>query len=382
MRVGILGGGQLAQMLAQAGAPLGMDFMFLCPNPEACAAPLGEHLLADFDDAQALERLREWADVVTFEFENVPAQVVDTLARRTRVFPPAGALAVAQDRLREKQAFRELGIPTPAFAAVDNLEQLRDAVGELGLPAVLKTRTQGYDGKGQALLKSGADLEPAWLGLGGVPAIVEAFVPFRREVSIIGVRNTSGESLFHPLSENHHRDGILRLSLSLNGDPMQDRAEAYARRLLEHLDYVGTLALELFQTDEGLLANEIAPRVHNSGHWTIEGARTSQFENHLRAIGGLPLGDPGLARPAAMVNLIGRAPAETDLRAVPDAHPHIYGKAERPGRKLGHVTLTASERGFDAEYLQRLAQLLRIAGEDELAEHVGEMAPGRVTENS
>ena len=367
MKIGILGGGQLAQMLAQAGAPLGMEFTFLCPDETACAASLGQHLCARFDDDAALDRLRQWADVVTFEFENVPASVVEALAERTRVYPPAGALAVAQDRLREKQTFDALGIPTPAYAAVDSLEQLREAVTELGLPAVLKTRSEGYDGKGQAVLKRDEDLLPAWERLGGVPLIIESFVPFRRELSIIAVRGSDGETRCYCLSENHHREGILRLSMSRCGDPAQDQAERHMRRLLEHLDYVGVLALELFQTEDGLLANEIAPRVHNSGHWTIEGAHCSQFENHLRAICGLPLGDTALARPAAMVNLIGRLPAPEPLSAVADAIPHIYGKAERPGRKLGHVTLTADGDAFDANFHRRLARLLSIAGEQELA---------------
>ncbi|MDJ0807583.1 MAG: 5-(carboxyamino)imidazole ribonucleotide synthase [Gammaproteobacteria bacterium] len=367
MKIGILGGGQLAQMLAQAGAPLGMEFMFLCPSEEACAAPLGQHLCNDFDDATALDRLRRWADVATFEFENVPASVIEILAAHTRVYPPARALAVAQDRLREKQTFDSLEIPTPAYTAVDSQEQLSQAVGRLGLPAVLKTRTQGYDGKGQTVLKQQADLLSAWERLGGVPLILEAFVPFERELSIIAVRSAKGETRCYCLSENHHRDGILRLALSRCGDPLQDMAERYVQRLLQNLDYVGTLALELFQTEHGLLANEIAPRVHNSGHWSIEGAACSQFENHLRAVSGLPLGDTSLVQPAAMVNLIGRLPDLGALTAVPGAFPHIYGKSERAGRKLGHVTLTADGPAIDAEFQKRLASLLRLTGEMQLA---------------
>jgi len=372
MKIGILGGGQLAQMLAQAGTPLDMEFTFLCPNEQACAAPLGRHLCFPFDDKAALDQLSHWADVATFEFENVPAHVVQTLAEHTRVHPPATALATAQDRLKEKQAFGELDIPTPAYAAVDSAAGLRRAVERLGLPAVLKTRTEGYDGKGQAVLRDMADLIPAWRRVGGVPMILEALVPFRRELSIIAVRNAEGEVRYYSLNANHHREGILRLSLSLDCDPWQARAEEYVGRLLRHFDYVGALALELFQTDEVLLANEIAPRVHNTGHWTIEGTRSSQFENHLRAIAGLALGDTSLSRPAAMVNLIGRLPSLDAIAQVPGATPHIYGKAERPGRKLGHVTLSAGEDGFDAEFRHRLAQLLRIAGEDALAAELKE----------
>lgn len=319
-------------------------------------------------------QLSRWADVATFEFENVPARVVEALAEHTRVHPSVTALATAQDRLKEKQAFRQLDIPTPAYAAVDNMEGLRRAAAQLGLPVVLKTRTEGYDGKGQAVLRDVADLMPAWQRLGGAPMILEALVPFRRELSIIAVRNAEGEVRFYPLNENHHRKGILRLSLSLDSDPWQARAEAYMGRLLRHLDYVGTLALELFQTDAGLLANEIAPRVHNTGHWTIEGTRSSQFENHLRAIAGLTLGDTGLSRPAAMVNLIGRLPSLDAIAEVPGTTPHIYGKAERPGRKLGHVTLTGGEGGFDAGFRHRLARLPCLAGEDALAAEMEEPA--------
>jgi 5-(carboxyamino)imidazole ribonucleotide synthase len=367
MKIGILGGGQLALMLAEAGTPLGMEFMFLCPDAQACAAPRGRHLCRPFDDEAALEELSRWADVVTFEFENVPARAVQSLAGHTRVHPPAPALATAQDRLKEKQAFGELGIPTPAYAAVDSADGLRRAVEHVGLPAVLKTRTEGYDGKGQAVLREMADLVPAWERLNGVPMILEALVSFRRELSIIAVRNAAGESRCYPLNENHHREGILRLSMSRDGDPRQADAEAYVERLLQHLEYVGTLALELFQTDEGLLANEIAPRVHNTGHWTIEGTPCSQFENHLRAIAGLPLGDTSLSRPSAMVNLVGRLPPPDAIAQVPGAVPHIYGKAERPGRKLGHVTLAADDDGFDTGFRQRLARLLQLAGEDDLA---------------
>mgnify|MGYP001813225562 FL=1 len=376
MKIGILGGGQLAQMLAQAGRPLGMEFMFLCPNEQACAAPLGRHLCLPFDDPAALEQLSRWADVVTFEFENVPASVIEALAGHTRVHPPAAALATAQDRLREKQAFGELGIPTPAYAAVDSADGLRQAAQRLGLPAVLKTRTEGYDGKGQAVLRDAAELMPAWERLGGVPMILESLVRFRRELSIIAVRDAAGEVRFYPLNENHHREGILRLSMSRDRDPWQARAEDSVGRLLRHLDYVGTLALELFQTDDGLLANEIAPRVHNTGHWTIEGTPSSQFENHLRAIAGLPLGDTTLSRAAAMVNLIGRLPSLDAIAEVPGAVSHIYGKAERPGRKLGHVTLTADASGFNTGFRERLARLLRLAGEDSLATQVEEPAAG------
>jgi len=359
MIVGVLGGGQLARMLALAGYPLGLEFIFLCPDRDACAVPLGEHLQADFDDESALISLAERADVVTYEFENVPLKSVEFLAGRVPVHPSPQALATAQDRLREKRLFREMGIPTPAFAPVDSLAELQQAVAEIGLPAVLKTRCMGYDGKGQALLRHPDDLLPAWESLHGVPAIVEAFIRFEREVSIIAVRDPAGKTMFYPLSENTHRDGILRLSLSRPGDPMQAQAEAHAQRLLDDLDYVGILALEFFQMNEALLANEFAPRVHNSGHWTIEGDETSQFENHLRAVLGLPLGTPTPVGVAAMVNFISMLPSHTEVLALPQVHLHAYGKSPKPGRKVGHATV----RTDDARRLEQLVTPLLVLAE-------------------
>lgn len=357
MKVGVLGGGQLARMLALAGHSLGLEFTFLCPARDACAAPLGEHLRADFGDESALARLAERADVVTFEFENVPAQAVEFLSERVPVHPSAAALGVAQDRLREKRLFGELGIPVPPFAAVESLEDFVAAAKDIGLPCVLKTRTQGYDGKGQVVIRSSRELESAWKRLAGVPSIVEAFAPFERELSVIAVRGRNGETAFYPLAENTHRDGILRLSVSRPGDAMQAQAEGYAQRLLDELAYVGVLALELFQVGDELLANEFAPRVHNSGHWTIEGAETSQFQNHLRAILGWPLGSTAPTGHAAMVNLIGTLPDPVPVLAEPHVHFHAYGKAPRPGRKLGHATLCASDQQVLRARLNALLEL-------------------------
>lgn len=358
MIVGVLGGGQLGRMLALAGYPLGQQFIFLCPDRHPCAAPLGEHLYASFDDQEALADLAARADVVTFESENVPAQAVRPLAEKVSLRPSIEALSLAQDRLLEKRLFRELDIPTPRFAPVQCLADHEEAVADIGFPAVLKTRRQGYDGKGQAILRQGRDLAQAWHELGAVPAIVEAFVPFDREVSIIAVRGCRGETSFYSLSENVHHDGILRLSTCRPDDPMQERAEGYARRLLARLDYVGVLALELFQVGEELLANEFAPRVHNSGHWTIEGAETSQFENHLRAVAGWPLGSTAIKRLAAMVNFIGAMPAAAQVLQLPGVHLHVYAKSPRPGRKVGHATVCMDSR----EALERVsAQLLALA---------------------
>lgn len=356
MIVGIIGGGQLARMLALAGYPLGLRFNFLDPNPDACAGHLGGHVTAEYTDHGAVHRVADASHVVTFEFENVPAQTMADLAERVPAYPPAQALAVSQDRLQEKTLFRKLAIPTPDFAPVASAQELESALGVVGLPAILKTRTLGYDGKGQAVLRDRAEAAAAWSRLGGVACILEKLVPFQRELSIIAVRGRAGEVAFYPITENEHRGGILHISRSRVKDPMQAAAEEYARRLMESFQYVGVLALELFQVGDGLLANEIAPRVHNSGHWTIEGAVTSQFENHLRAILGYPLGDTTARGQAAMVNLVGDIPEFEKLLAVEGAHVHVYGKEPRPGRKLGHVTLCMADEVRLSAALEKVLQ--------------------------
>ncbi len=366
MNIGVLGGGQLARMMAEAGRSLGMSFMFLSPHRDSCAAFLGELLCASYDDQQALRRLAEWADVVTYEFENIPLSALESIEKQVSLHPASSVLAVARDRLIEKNRFRALGISTASFAPVETLAEVNTACQDMGLPAILKTRTQGYDGKGQALLREETDLAPAWERLGQPPCIVESMVAFERELSVIAARNPGGDMVFYPISENYHHDGILRLSISRLNDPMQAQANAAIKKIMEDMNYTGVMALELFQVKDQLLANEFAPRVHNSGHWTIEAAPTSQFENHLRAIGNLPLGKTTPAAPAAMVNLIGRLPEEQKIRDVPGATPHFYGKEERPGRKVGHVTLNGKDCTVE-EFEQRLAVLLQLAGEVELA---------------
>lgn len=340
--IAVLGAGQLGRMLALAGYPLGLHFRFLDPAPQSPAGQLAELIVAAYDDVAGLKRLTSGATVATYEFENVPARSTEFLSQRLPVYPPPPALDVAQDRLDEKICFRELGIPTPAFTPVDSWDGLLDAVGSIGLPAVLKTRRFGYDGKGQWALRSADDLAPAWAALGGAPLILEQFVPFERELSILAARSTAGQVAFYPLVENHHHEGILRMSIApapMLDAQTQSQAQEYARRVLERLDYVGVLAIEFFQRGAQLLANEMAPRVHNSGHWTIEGARTSQFENHLRAILGWPLGDTSAIGHCAMLNIIGDLPDRAIALGVPGAHLHLYGKSPRPGRKLGHITL-------------------------------------------
>jgi 5-(carboxyamino)imidazole ribonucleotide synthase len=358
MIVGVLGGGQLARMLALAGLPLGFRFVFYDPAPNPCAAPLGEHVQGEFTDRLKLELFARSVDVVTFEFENIPLDCIEFLSARAVVHPGPEALAAARDRLHEKRLFGELGIPAPVVRDVDSLAGLTRAVREIGLPAVLKTRTLGYDGKGQYVLRTPDDVAKAWQLLGGFSLVLESMVEFDREVSILAVRGASGEMAFYPLSENVHQGGILRFSRSCPDDPGQGRAEELAGKLLRHLNYVGVLALELFQVGDAFLANEMAPRVHNSGHWTIEGAVTSQFENHLRAISGLPLGKTSVTGHSAMVNFIGGKPDLARLLALRGLHVHLYGKSERPGRKVGHATLWSRNKISFAEGCKALRSML------------------------
>lgn len=344
MTIGILGGGQLGYMLALAGYPLGLHFRFLDPSPEAPVGRIAQRVTADYTDHAALEKFSNGLELVTYEFENVPVEAAKFLVERVPVYPPPAALEAAQDRLAEKTLFQSLDISTTDFVPIAKPEELEAAVRQLGLPAVLKTCRMGYDGKGQWTLRTAEDVLKAKAELPKVSLILERFVPFRRELSVLAVRSRNGETAFYPLVENHHRGGILRLSLAPAPElepSVQRAAEDIARRVLESLKYVGVLAIEFFEHQGRLLANEMAPRVHNSGHWSIEGAVTSQFENHLRAVLGLPLGPTGAAGHCAMLNLIGDLPEPSEVLAVPDAHLHLYGKAPRPGRKLGHVTLRA-----------------------------------------
>lgn len=358
MTIGILGGGQLGYMLALAGYPLGLHFRFLDPSPEAPVGRIAQRITADFQDRAALEKFANGLEAVTYEFENVPVDTARFLAERVPVFPPPAALEQAQDRILEKRLFQKLGISTTEFVPMANPKELDSAVKKIGLPSILKTCRMGYDGKGQWILRTKEDvaraktqLAPAHFASAPNEAslVLERFVPFTRELSILAVRSRSGETAFYPLVENHHRSGILRLSLAPAprlSPALQQAAEVAALSILEHLEYVGVLCIEFFEVDGRLLANEMAPRVHNSGHWTIEGSVTSQFENHLRAILHLPLGSTTTNGASAMLNLIGDIPESQEVLAVPDAHLHLYGKEPRPGRKLGHLTLRAAN--FDA----------------------------------
>lgn len=357
MKIGILGGGQLARMLALAGYPLGLEFIVLDPSADAGATPLSEHLQGAYDDEFLLAQLAEKADVVTYEFENVPAHVANFLSHHTKVYPKANALAVAQDRLLEKTFFHHIDIPTAQFAPIDSLADLQRVMPEITYPAILKSRRMGYDGKGQVILNSENDLADAWKTIEGVPSIVEGFVAFTREVSIIAARRPGGEIAFYPLSENKHRGGILRVSQACHEDKLQRQAQEYVSRLLEKLDYVGVIALELFEINGGLVANEFAPRVHNSGHWTIEGSETSQFENHLRAILDLPLGSTQTRGFAGMVNFIGNKVTSEQVLSLSHAHLHVYAKQPRKGRKVAHATVRCDTAEQCRTILQELIHL-------------------------
>lgn len=352
-------------MLGLAGVPLGVALRFLDPSATACAASVGPVTVGALDDPVAMGRFVRGADVVTYEWEGFAAEAIDALvAAGHEVHPPGRAIAVAQDRVVEKRWFERLEIPVTRFEPVSGPTELDHAVELIGLPAVLKTRTGGYDGKGQVVLAQGDDPVAALGALPtGAPLILERLVAFDRELSVLAVRGGDGDVRCWPLVENHHVDGILRRSLAPapGAEPLQPLAESYVRRMAEDLDYVGVVALELFQVGERLLANEMAPRVHNSGHWTIEGAVTSQFENHLRAVLGWPLGDTAATELAGMVNCIGALPDPSAVAAINGAHLHAYGKAPRPGRKVGHVTVVAESA---AELTSRLNALDAIMPTD------------------
>ena len=362
--VGILGGGQLARMLALDGAPLGVRFLVMDAAADACAGQFAPMVVGDYTDDAALAEFASRVDVATFDFENVPSESARWLADRVRVYPNPRALGTAQDRLAEKTLFRDLGIPVPPFATVETRTQLDAAIAEVGTPCILKTRRLGYDGKGQFRIKTAADADAAWDALGAQAAkvglILEGFVAFERELSVVAVRGRGGEFRTWPLTENWHVDGVLSASLApATADPaLAETAFAYARQLGEALDYVGVFALELFCRDGQLLANELAPRVHNSGHWTIEGAETSQFQNHLRAVLGLPLGSTRMVGHACMLNWIGAMPDANAVLAEPGGHWHDYGKAPRDGRKVGHATLRAESGDELAAALERVGAAL------------------------
>jgi 5-(carboxyamino)imidazole ribonucleotide synthase len=340
--IGILGGGQLGRMLALAGYPLGLQFKFFDPDPQAPSGQMAPHTPASYADTEQLEAFAASVDIVTYEFENVPVEAAHRIAAVRPIYPPASALEAAQDRLVEKSFLKDQGVPTPLFHSIDCAEDCPAAATHCGLPAVLKTRRMGYDGKGQRVVHTLEELSSAALELGPGGLILEQFMPFTAECSILAVRSTAGETVFYPLVENVHKKGILfssRVPAAPAIQALQPLAEKYAADVLEALQYVGVLAIEFFVVDGSLVANEMAPRVHNSGHWTIEGAETSQFENHLRAILGLPLGAVRLRGEVGMRNIIGPIPQRSAILLTQGAHLHLYGKSARPNRKVGHVTV-------------------------------------------
>ncbi len=352
MKVGILGGGQLGRMIALSAYPLSIPIRLFESTPDACGGQVTELTVGEYLNFSALDRFAEGLDVVTYEFENVPVESARYLERSLPVYPPPIALEIAQDRLTEKTFFRSQGVPTAEFRDIGSREDLRAAVNDFGLPLVLKTRRMGYDGKGQVVIRDDSSVDSAWNELGGVPLIAEAFVSFQRELSIVSVSGIDGSTRFYPLAHNRHHEGILRVSRAPAPDVsprLQLLAQEYAGHAMAAMNYVGVLAIEFFNIGDTLLANEMAPRVHNSGHWTIEGAETSQFENHLRAVAGLPLGSTAARGHSIMVNIIGEPAATEIVLSIDGAHLHNYGKSPRPGRKLGHVTL----RGDEPQALER-----------------------------
>jgi 5-(carboxyamino)imidazole ribonucleotide synthase len=363
-RVGIIGAGQLGRMLALAAYPLGLQCRFVDAHANAPGGQLAPIRVAALDDAAALEALAMEVDVLTFDIENVSVEALESLQAIVPVCPAPTIVALAQDRLAEKQLFAELDIPAAAYCVIDELADLERAAAELGFPIVLKARRLGYDGRGQRLVHTMDALRAAWDELGTCPAIAEAWVQFSAEVSLIGARNGKAEARFYPLTENRHRDGMLATSIAPFVDPgLQQLAETWMTAMLHRFDYRGILTIEFFVTAQGLVANEIAPRVHNSGHWTIEGAETSQFENHLRGILGLPLGSTRSRGVAAMRNLVGQMPPRALLLGIDGLHLHDYGKSPRPQRKLGHCTLLDRDRDSAVERLTALESALGDHGQ-------------------
>lgn len=359
MRLAVLGGGQLARMMALAAAPLGIRVRAFDPSPDACAGDVCELVKGEFDDKDALGRFADGLDAVTYEFENVPTIAIETLAAKKPVRPGLESLRLSQDRVLEKAALTEAGFEVAPWAPAASLDELANAVQTIGTPAILKTRRGGYDGKGQAIIAHTADIERAWAAIGEQPAVLEKMLRFERELSLVAVRGIDGSMAYYPLVENEHRQGILRVTIApATGvpDTLDTEARAMAQKLMAALDHVGVLTIEFFEVGGRLIANEFAPRVHNSGHWTIDGAATSQFENHVRAVMGLPLGPTDALCPTVMLNCVGDLPRTSVVLSSPDAKLHDYRKRPRPGRKIAHVNV----RGCTGERAHGLAETFGI----------------------
>lgn len=357
MKIGVIGAGQLGRMLCLDGLKLNNEFCFYSESASECCNDLGAVTLGSFKDQDSIERFCNECDVVTFEFENIPADVLNNLKN---IRPGARSLEISQDRLSEKSFMEKLGIRTPKYQAVSNIEDCKSAAQHVGLPLVLKTRRLGYDGKGQFIVRTQEDIEPALKQLGGSELIAEEFIPFSKELSVIGVRGQNGEIAIYPLFENKHSEGILRVTkfpAPEISEEIHKKAADYISRLLNELSHVGVLTLEMFEMNGELIGNEIAPRVHNSGHCTIEATVTSQFENHIRAVTGLPLGETRAISKSVMFNIIGNLPKMDALAEIPGANIHNYQKSERAGRKIGHITLLV-----DSFNDPRIDQISELAG--------------------
>jgi len=362
--VGVIGSGQLGRMMAIAGAPLDVEFVFFDEALSSPSSSFGPTIQPSSKDA--LASFLDKVDVVTYESENTDAELVEKIATSTPVYPSVKSLRFSQHRLTEKTLFNELGIQTAKFERVASEADLDQAIETLGLPLILKTTTMGYDGKGQALVKTLDDAKTAWNSLKGNELIAESFVTFSRELSIIAVRSTNGDIKIYPLAENDHSNGILRVSRVPAQDvstEKQEQAERFISTLLSELDHIGVLTLELFDTETGLVANEMAPRVHNSGHWSIEGAYSSQFDNHVRAITGMPLGDTSTAHPhCAMVNIIGKFGDRDLVLSTKGAYLHMYNKTERQNRNIGHINIIAESEGEREQLIQKFEAFIKECG--------------------
>ncbi|SFV88963.1 Phosphoribosylaminoimidazole carboxylase ATPase subunit [hydrothermal vent metagenome] len=358
MKIGVLGAGQLGRMLAIAGYPLNHQFGFSGNSNDEPAALLGRMFVGD----DSVESLVDFADVITYESENTDVRIVNSISQKCIVYPSEKSLFITQHRGREKALFEQLSIPCASYQMVNSEQDLIDAVRIIGLPAILKTATEGYDGKGQFLMSDASQIKAAWASMHGVASILEGFVNFKRELSLIAVRDTNNNHKYYPLVENTHHNGILRLTVApaqAISTEVQKTAERYMQTLLDEMNHIGVLTIELFETDNGLIVNEMAPRVHNSGHWSIEGANTSQFENHIRAITGQPLGDTTPTHPfSAMINIIGNMGNTNMVLDMPNAHLHLYDKAERTDRKLGHINITANSEQELNQSIQQLHDFL------------------------
>ncbi|MCS5586502.1 MAG: 5-(carboxyamino)imidazole ribonucleotide synthase [Gammaproteobacteria bacterium] len=361
MKIGVLGAGQLGRMLAISGYPLNHQFGFSGNANDEPSALLG-HMFALEDNKDNIESLVAFADVITYESENTDVEIVKEISKNVNVYPGEKSLFTTQHRGREKALFDQLNIPCAPYQMVNSEADLKSAVERIGLPAILKTATEGYDGKGQFLIRDANQITEAWQSMNGVESILEGFVNFKRELSLIAVRGIDNDHRYYPLVENTHHDGILRLTIAPAqdiGPAVQTTAEHYMQTLLDEMDHVGVLTIELFETEDGLVVNEMAPRVHNSGHWSIEGANTSQFENHVRAITGMPLGDTTPTHNfSAMVNIISKIGPTDVVLNMPNAHLHLYDKAERADRKLGHINITASSKKELNHSVQQLKDFL------------------------